>query len=92
VLVNVVKNAVDSIGTREGEIVISTDAHSLCVTDDGPGISAENASKLFTPFFSTKHQDRGLGLMLVADILRKHGAEYSLTTVDTHTTFAITFP
>jgi nitrogen-specific signal transduction histidine kinase len=62
------------------------------VTDNGPGISAENAPKLFTPFFSTKNQDRGLGLMLIADILRKHGADYSLATVNSLTTFTITLP
>jgi signal transduction histidine kinase len=92
VLVNIVKNAVDSIGTNCGEIVIATAPHTLCVTDNGPGISAENAPKLFTPFFSTKNQDRGLGLMLIADILRKHGADYSLATVNSLTTFTITLP
>lgn len=92
VLVNIVKNAVDSIGTRPGEIVISTAEHTLCVTDNGPGISAENAPKLFTPFFSTKNQDRGLGLMLIADILRKHNADFSLATANSLTTFSITLP
>jgi signal transduction histidine kinase len=92
VLVNIVKNAVDSIGSRPGEIVISTAEHTLCVTDNGPGISAENAPKLFTPFFSTKNQDRGLGLMLIADILRKHNADFSLATANALTTFSITLP
>jgi nitrogen fixation/metabolism regulation signal transduction histidine kinase len=92
VLVNIIKNAVDSIGTSNGKIVITTAPHTLCVTDNGPGISAENASKLFTPFFSTKNQDRGLGLMLIADILRKHGADYSLRTANSLTSFNIIFP
>jgi signal transduction histidine kinase len=92
VLVNIVKNAVESIGTHTGEVVITTAPHRICVTDNGPGISEENVDKLFTPFFSTKNKDRGLGLMLIADILRKHGAEYSLTTDNSLTTFAITLP
>lgn len=92
VLVNIVKNAVDSIASRSGEIVISTSPHTLRVTDNGPGISKENLPKLFTPFFSTKNQDRGLGLMLISDILRKHGADYSLTTADSLTTFTIHLP
>jgi nitrogen fixation/metabolism regulation signal transduction histidine kinase len=92
VLVNIVKNAVESIGNNHGEIVIATAPHSLTVTDNGRGIDADTASKLFTPFFSTKHQDRGLGLMLIADILRKHHADFSLTTTAPLTTFAITFP
>ena len=52
----------------------------LSVTDNGKGISPGVSQKLFTPFFSTKHPDRGLGLMLVTDILRAHQAKFSLTT------------
>jgi signal transduction histidine kinase len=92
VLVNIVKNAVESIGDNHGVITIATAPHCLTVTDNGRGIDADAAAKLFTPFFSTKHQDRGLGLMLIADILRKHRADFSLTTTAPLTTFAITFP
>jgi signal transduction histidine kinase len=94
VLVNIVKNAIDSIGSQAGEIVITTAPGCITITDNGPGISPENAHKLFTPFFSTKQKDRGLGLMLIADILRKHNADFSLTTSPiTHlTTFTIRFP
>jgi signal transduction histidine kinase len=93
VLVNVIKNAAESIGDKAGAITISTTDDSLSITDNGHGITAENAQKLFTPFFSTKHQDRGLGLMLIADILRKHNFDFSLTTdAETRlTTFRITF-
>lgn len=66
---------------------------SIEITDSGPGISAEAAEHIFTPFFSTKQPDRGLGLMLVTEILRAHNAVYSLTT-DSETrltTFRITF-
>ncbi len=90
VLINIVKNAAESIGTRGGLIHIGLAGSTLTVTDNGPGISAQAAAQLFTPFFSTKHPDRGLGLMLIAEILRGHGAAFSLaTTVDT--TFEIKF-
>jgi signal transduction histidine kinase len=90
-LVNIVKNAIDSIGSNQGEIAIAITPDGVTITDNGEGIAPENAQKLFTPFFSTKHPDRGIGLMLIADILRKHHADYSLTTdAATHlTTFAI---
>ncbi|MDE7386224.1 MAG: hypothetical protein K2N28_03710 [Muribaculaceae bacterium] len=91
-IINIVKNAVESIGdSPNGSIVINLDGTTLCITDNGRGISEENSDKLFTPFFSTKHPDRGLGLMLIADILRKHNARFSLTTdPTTHlTTFLI---
>lgn len=88
VLINIVKNAIESIGDRkDGEIIISmTQADSsqrtwrLTVSDNGPGIPEEIAGHLFTPFFSTKRPDRGLGLMLIADILRAHRFPFSLNT------------
>lgn len=88
VLINIVKNSIESIGCRDGGLInISIEkaegrnhASRLIITDNGRGISADNASKLFTPFFSTKRPDRGLGLMLIADILRAHRFPFSLST------------
>ena len=64
---------------------------SIEIEDDGPGLSSDSAAKVFTPFFSTKNSGRGLGLMLIADILRKHRAEYSLASRNGKTTFCIKF-
>lgn len=88
VLINIVKNAIESIGDRQGgEIIISmTQADPLqrswrlTVSDNGPGIQEEIADHIFTPFFSTKRPDRGLGLMLIADILRAHRFQFTLNT------------
>ena len=82
VLVNAVKNSCESIGDAGGHITIRTSRGCLEVIDDGPGIPADVSGLIFTPFFSTKRADRGLGLMLVADILRKHRASFSLATGD----------
>ncbi len=103
VVTNIVKNSAESIATRPaapgdtpvGSITITLDRGTdLAITDDGPGITPEAARRLFTPFFSTKHPDRGLGLMLIADILRAHRAPFTLTTdpAASLTTFHITFP
>lgn len=94
VMINIVRNAAESIGDRpDGHIEITVESGKIKVTDNGAGISDEAATKLFTPFFSTKRPDRGLGLMLIADILRAHRARFSLSTApDTRlTTFAIEF-
>lgn len=91
VLINAVKNAVESIGERQGHISLRVDGNSVAVCDDGPGIAPEIAGRLFTPFFSTKQPDRGLGLMLIADILRRHNAAFSLSTVGPETIFLIRF-
>ncbi len=93
-VINIVKNAVESIGARpDGRITLHVNGSRLHITDNGPGITDEVARSLFTPFFSTKCADRGLGLMLVADILRAHGARFSLSTdhVTGLTTFVIEF-
>ena len=104
VLVNIVKNAAESIGDeKKGVITVSLAAvtepdtpacHLLSVTDNGKGISPEASKKLFTPFFSTKNPDRGLGLMLVTDILRAHRSRFSLSTSPetSLTTFSFTLP
>lgn len=102
VVTNIVKNAIESIAgptgqnadrnTGAGHIVLRTRPGTLEICDDGAGISPENAAKIFTPFFSTKHHERGLGLMLVADILRRHHATFTLATgPDALTRFTITF-
>ena len=67
---------------------------SLCITDNGRGISPEAAQHLFTPFFSTKPQGQGLGLLLIRDILTAHGCTFTLQTdpSDHLTRFTIQFP
>ena len=81
VLVNVLKNAMESIG-EDGRIALRLDRGSLAIRDSGPGIPEEVRSLLFTPFFSTKRNGRGLGLTLVQEILSAHGFDFSLGTGD----------
>ena len=95
VLVNIVKNSVESIGGRKGgEVSITTSNQTLVVTDNGPGITDAVSQNLFTPFFSTKPGGQGLGLLLIRDILTAHGCSFSLQTnpTDHLTRFSITFP
>ncbi len=80
VLINIVKNAVESINEKGGHVVITTSPTQLTITDNGRGISPEVAQNLFTPFYSTKPQGQGLGLLLIRDILTAHGCTFSLLT------------
>lgn len=92
VLVNIVKNAYEAIG-RNGEIHIITSVSplSIIIEDNGPGIDENTKKKLFTPFFTTKTTGKGIGLMLVRDILINHGCRFSLITQNGWTKFEILF-
>lgn len=93
VFINIIKNAAESIGAN-GEITIRTsDAPVILeISDTGKGISKEVESKLFTPFFSTKPNGQGIGLIFIREVLMKHGCTFSLRTYpDGITRFRIHF-
>lgn len=93
VIINIIKNAAESIGTN-GEIIIRTsDSPAMLeIGDTGTGISKEVETKLFTPFFSTKPNGQGIGLIFIREVLMKHNCTFSLRTYpDGITRFRITF-
>ena len=99
VLVNIIKNAAESIESageaagKQGEITVRTTAPALIeIVDNGPGISKETEAKLFSPFFSTKPNGQGIGLVFIREVLSRHGCAFSLRTYnDGLTRFRILF-
>lgn len=79
VMVNILKNALESIEI-DGKVHVILCRKELKVLDNGKGISPEVEKKLFSPFYSTKQQGQGIGLMLVREILRNHQFPFSLRT------------
>ena len=76
-LINILDNAIDAMN-KKGTIKISTffdkqqQRVKIEIIDSGPGISIEDKSKLFLPYFSTKKKGTGLGLAIVNQIIREH--------------------
>jgi two-component system nitrogen regulation sensor histidine kinase NtrY len=77
VVINVIRNAMDSIG-EDGEIAVAFENGVFTVADSGRGIDPAARDELFTPFFTTKREGRGLGLTIVAEILNNHRLPFSL--------------
>ena len=93
VIINIIKNATESIDTH-GKVIIRTSSLPLMleIGDTGRGISKEVESKLFSPFFSTKPNGQGIGLIFIREVLMKHGCTFSLRTYqDGITRFRIYF-
>lgn len=93
VLVNIIKNAAESI-EKDGEIIVRTLSPAIVeVVDNGKGISKEVEAKLFSPLFSTKPNGQGIGLIFIREVLMRHGCTFSLRTyADGLTRFRILFP
>lgn len=98
VLVNLGKNAAQSLGEQEnGLIKITTGTNSkgvkyIEVWDNGPGISPELIDEIFVPFFTTKKSGTGIGLSLSKQIMHLHGGNLIAHSVQSeYTSFVLSF-
>jgi PAS domain S-box-containing protein len=99
VLLNLVTNAREAM-TSGGEIRIDTGPVPerpgwvrLAVADTGPGISPEELSKVFDPFYTTKNAGTGLGLSVSYGIIQDHHGSVDVQSVPgIGTTFVLAFP
>jgi signal transduction histidine kinase len=63
------------------------------VSDTGKGLTPEECSRLFTPYYTTKQQGTGLGLAIVQSVVSDHRGTISVTSEEGHgTTFRIDLP
>ena len=76
VIENLIKNAIDAIGSEKGKIIIllseNNDTVEIEVIDNGKGISAKNKNEVFKPGYSTKSRGWGLGLSLSKRIIEDY--------------------
>lgn len=107
VLINLLLNAVDAIGTQGGRLRVQTSklvkptgkiwVH-IDIEDTGEGIQEDNLEHIFDPFFTTKpetgeHEGTGLGLTIVHQIIQEHHGEIRVkSSVGVGTTFSVSLP
>jgi two-component system nitrogen regulation sensor histidine kinase NtrY len=86
VLINIFDNAIEAMD-KKGKIRVRAvfekkqQQVSIEISDSGPGISVEDKTKLFLPYFSTKKKGTGLGLAIVNQIIREHNGSIRVENV-----------
>ena len=95
-LLNLLLNSLQAL-ENSGEISVTSESKNgwitVAIKDTGPGISPENLSKVFTPFFTTKEEGVGLGLGIVERIIQNHKGRISVESQEGRgTVFAIELP
>jgi len=84
ILVNLMLNAGQALGTKRGTIAVrgaeDADFTRLSVEDDGPGIPEEVLASLFKPFFTTRARGTGLGLTIVRKFVETMGGRIDVRT------------
>jgi len=84
-LLNLLRNSIEAM-PGGGRLTLETMARlvrgreevGVGISDNGPGISAHIAERLFQPFYTTKEKGTGLGLVLARKFVRAHGGELEM--------------
>ena len=99
VWLNLLINAIDAIDQGPGKISIRTlkvgENAWVLVMDNGAGISPDEISRIFEPFYTTKEPGRGtgLGLSVCHQIVTRHGGQILVNSqLDQGTTFTVVLP
>ncbi|MCF6410916.1 PAS domain-containing sensor histidine kinase [Pseudalkalibacillus salsuginis] len=97
VFINLMKNAIESMESSGGLLVIRTISYKDSVTisfiDEGCGIPEEKLSNVGEPFYTTKEKGTGLGMMICNKIIENHHGSISIESeLDKGTKVTITLP
>jgi signal transduction histidine kinase len=71
---------------------LADDRLRVTVSDNGPGLSREQQTRVFEPFFTTKTQGTGLGMAIAKRIVDAHDGEISAESGTTGATMTVTLP
>ena len=98
VLLNIVKNSIEAIDVNKNSYIkiytkIKNKNIKIYVEDNGIGISKENLKKISQPFFTTKQNGTGLGVLLSKEIITAHNGKLEYKSKEKEgTTVTITLP
>ncbi|MBT2726701.1 GHKL domain-containing protein [Bacillus sp. ISL-75] len=97
VFINLIKNAIEAMpegGRIEIRVnVLEKHRMSVSIQDEGDGIADENILNLGEPFFTTKKDGTGLGLMVTNQIIKDHKGEMKIDSIiDKGTSVIVTLP
>ena len=101
VVLNLLKNAMQAIGSEQPDGLIELKAYCnpdesviIEVSNNGPTIPPEEAEHIFVPFFTTKEGGSGIGLSISRQIMRLSGGSIALKSNPAihKTSFILTFP
>ncbi len=95
-LANKPKNKSSIFSRKKSDIVHLPEFHQVCIAviDQGTGIPEDKRSDIFSPFVRLQQEKKGsgLGLSLVAQIVKAHGGSIITDTLHGHTRFLVTLP
>jgi len=95
-LANKPKNKSSIFSRKKSDIVHLPEFHQVCIAviDQGTGIPEDKRTDIFSPFVRLQQEKKGsgLGLSLVAQIVKAHGGSIITDTVHGHTRFLVTLP
>ncbi len=78
---NIIKNAIESMeegGSIKIKATSDDDFVKISFADSGCGMTEDELSKIFEPYFTTKPNGHGLGMMIINAIVRAHGGHIDI--------------
>ncbi len=95
-LINIIKNGVAAMNGGGSLTIVTREDHGYVhvdISDNGIGMTEEQLSKIFEPYYTTKEFGSGLGLTVVYKVVREHNGEVTVHSREEQgTTFTISLP
>jgi signal transduction histidine kinase len=96
VLKNLLANALEAVGDKEGRIVVECSRENeevvFAVSDNGPGVPEEIRDRLFEPQVTSKSRGSGLGLAISRQIVEQHGGRITVASGSWGSRFQVRLP